>query len=83
MRKWRYSSTILDLDNRVISFTYGSLYLRAKSSRYPLDRRLDWSQSRSGGCGEDENLALPGIELGPPYIGLIPAKMKFALQPLI
>jgi hypothetical protein len=28
-----------------------------KSLRYPLDRRLDWPQSRSGRCGEEKNLA--------------------------
>jgi hypothetical protein len=32
----------------VISFTALTLYLRGKSSRYPLDGRLDGFQSRSG-----------------------------------
>jgi hypothetical protein len=30
-----------------------------------LDRRLGWPQSRSGCCGEEKNIELPGIELGP------------------
>jgi hypothetical protein len=34
----------------------------AKESRYSLDRRTGWPQNRSGRCGEEKNLALPGIE---------------------
>jgi hypothetical protein len=30
---------------------------------YPLNRRLGGLQSRSGRCGEERNLALPGIEI--------------------
>jgi hypothetical protein len=59
------SSTILNLGTRwrrVISFTSLSLYPQGKSPRYPLDRRLCGPQSRSGCCGEEKNLALPGIE---------------------
>jgi hypothetical protein len=33
-----------------------------KNPRYPLGRRLDWPQRRSGRLAEDKNLALPGIE---------------------
>jgi hypothetical protein len=37
--------------------------LQAKTSRYPLDRKLDGPQRRSGRCGEEKNLLhLPGIE---------------------
>jgi hypothetical protein len=32
--------------------------------RYPLDRRLSGYQNRSGRCGEEKNLALPGMEPG-------------------
>jgi hypothetical protein len=35
-----------------------------KAPLYLLDRRLGGPQSRSGCCGEEENLALPGIEPG-------------------
>jgi hypothetical protein len=43
MRKWRYSSTILDLDTRcrwAVSCTPLSLYDRETIPRYPLDRTL-------------------------------------------
>jgi hypothetical protein len=36
-----------------------------KSPRYPLDRRLGGPQRGSGRCGEEKNLALPGIEPRP------------------
>jgi hypothetical protein len=32
--------------------------------RYPFDTRLGGPQSRSGRCGEETNLALPGTEPG-------------------
>jgi hypothetical protein len=47
-----YSSTILALGTG------------GKSPWYPLDRRLDDHQSRSGRCVEKKILALPGIEPG-------------------
>jgi hypothetical protein len=37
----------------------------ASRPRYPLDRTLSGPQSRSGPLGEEKNLALSGIELGP------------------
>jgi hypothetical protein len=39
------------------------------SRRYPLNRRLGGPKCQSGRCGEDKNLAKPGIEPGPsiPY----------------
>jgi hypothetical protein len=40
-------------------------YRRGKSPRYPLDTMLGGPQSQSGRCGEEQNLALPGIEPGP------------------
>jgi hypothetical protein len=40
----------------VVSFTPRPFYARGKSSRYPLDRRLNGSQSRSGRRGEEKNL---------------------------
>jgi len=39
----------------VVSFTTLLLYLRVKSSRYPLDRRLGGLQSCSGSGGEEKN----------------------------
>jgi hypothetical protein len=63
MGEWRYSSTFLDLSTIwkwVLRFTPLQLYLQ-----YPLNRRLDGPQSRSGRCGKETNLALPGIEPGP------------------
>jgi hypothetical protein len=66
--EWGYSSTILDLGTRwrwLVSFTLLPLYPRGKSPRHPLDRRLGGRQSRCGCCGEEKNLALPGIEPGP------------------
>jgi hypothetical protein len=38
---------------------------RGKSPRYPLDRRLGGSQSRSGRCGEEKILHPTGLELRP------------------
>jgi hypothetical protein len=46
----------------VVNFTPLLLYPKLKSPRYSLDRRLGGLQSRLGRCGEEENLALPGIE---------------------
>jgi hypothetical protein len=59
MERWMYSSIVLDLGARwrsVASFT--PLYPLRKSTRYLLDRRLGGPQSRSGLCGEDENLTI-------------------------
>jgi hypothetical protein len=38
---------------------------RARVPRYSFDRRLGGHKSRSGSCGEQENLSLPEIESGP------------------
>jgi hypothetical protein len=65
--EWRYSFTILDLSiswRWVVSFTPLPLYLRGNRPRYPSDRGLSGTQSRSGRCGEENNLSLPGIEPG-------------------
>jgi hypothetical protein len=59
MEEWRYSSTILDLDTGwkwMVSFM--------PLPPYPLDRRLDGPQSRSGLCGEEINL-IPAGKLSP------------------
>jgi hypothetical protein len=37
---------------------------QGKSVRYTLDMRLGGPQSRYERCGEEKNLALPGIEPG-------------------
>jgi hypothetical protein len=53
--EWRYSSTILVLGNKcrwVVSFTPRPLYLRGKSPRFPLYRRLGGPQSSAGYCGD-------------------------------
>jgi hypothetical protein len=63
-----YSSTFLHLATRwrwVVSFTPLKLYPRGTSPQYQLDRRLGGPQSRSGCCGEEKKLALPGIEPRP------------------
>jgi hypothetical protein len=41
----------------VVSFTPRPLYPRGKSPRYPLDRRLNGPQSRSGRRGEEKILS--------------------------
>jgi len=47
----------------VVSFTPRPLYSQGKSLWYPLDRRLDGPQSRSGRGGEEKNSQPPpGIE---------------------
>jgi hypothetical protein len=43
--------------SRLCRFTPGG-----KSPRYPLYMRLGGPQSRSGLCGEDTNVSVPGIE---------------------
>jgi hypothetical protein len=61
MRKWMYSSIILDLGTRwrwVGSFMPQPLYHQGKSPWYPLDRRLSRPQCWSGCCGvEKKSLA--------------------------
>jgi hypothetical protein len=49
----------------LVSFTPLPLYPQGKSPRYPLNRSLDGPQSRSGRCGEEKILTLPGLELRP------------------
>jgi hypothetical protein len=46
--------------SRLARFTSGE-----RSPWYALDKRLGGPHSRSGRCGEDINLPLPGIEPGP------------------
>jgi hypothetical protein len=64
MSKWRYSSNILDLETRwrrVVSFMALPFYPRGNIPKYPVDRRPGRFQSRSGRCGIEKNLPLPGI----------------------
>jgi hypothetical protein len=49
----------------VVSFTPQPFYLRGKSPRDPLDRRLSGPQNRSGRRGEEKLLTLPGLEIRP------------------
>jgi hypothetical protein len=50
----------------VVSFTPLPLYPRGKSPRYPLDRRLDGPQSRSGRRGEEKILDPTGTRTPTP-----------------
>jgi hypothetical protein len=71
MGERRYSSTIFGLVTKwrlVANFTPLPLYHRGKSHTYPLDRRLDGPQGRSGHGGEEKNLVpagnrTPAVEL--------------------
>jgi hypothetical protein len=57
MGEWMYRSTFFltsALAGGVVSFTFLALYPRGKSPRYPLDRRLSGSQSRSGRLEEEK-----------------------------
>jgi hypothetical protein len=51
----------------MISFTPRPLYPQGKSLWYPLDRRLDGLQNRSGRGGEEKN-SQPLLGLEPPPI---------------
>jgi hypothetical protein len=57
---------ILDLGTRcrwVVSFKLRPFYPQRKRPWYPLDRRLDGPQNRSGRGGEEKNSQpLPGLE---------------------
>jgi hypothetical protein len=60
---------ILDLGDRlrwVVSFTPRPLYPQGKSPWYPLDRRLDGSQSRSE-RGDEEKNSQPPPEIEPKF----------------
>jgi len=49
---------ILNLGTRwrwVVRFTPLPFYPQGKTSRYPLDRRVGWSHSRSGRGSEEKN----------------------------
>jgi hypothetical protein len=52
----------------VVSFTLRSLYHRGKSPRYPLDRMLGGSQSRSGRRGEEKILDSTGTRTPTPQL---------------
>jgi hypothetical protein len=64
--EWRYSSTILNLNNIwkfVVNFRHQPLYPRGKNPRRLLYRRLGGPQSPSTHYGEKKNpLPLPRIE---------------------
>jgi hypothetical protein len=61
MGKWKYSSAILDR-HWMCQLHVPAALSPSKVARYPLDKRLGAPPSRSGYCGEQKNLALPGIE---------------------
>jgi hypothetical protein len=66
----------------VVSFTTRPLYSHGKSPRYPLDRRLGGSQSRTGRGGEEKNSQrLPGLK--PPIIQLTAQRYTTELSRLI
>jgi hypothetical protein len=61
---WRYSSTSLYLSAKwrwVVSFTPRRALPQGKELWYPLGMRLSGTQSRSGRCTEEKNLASAGI----------------------
>jgi hypothetical protein len=51
-----------------VSFTPRPLYPRGKSFRYPLDRRLDGPQSRSGRLEEEKILDTAGTLIPTPSV---------------
>jgi hypothetical protein len=53
---------------RMASFTPLPLYPWWKIPRYPLDRRLGWSQSQSGWLGEEKELAPTGTRTPNPRL---------------
>jgi hypothetical protein len=69
--KWRYCSTMLDLDSRlrqVVRFMYQPLYPQRYQLRCPLDRRLDGLQNCCECCGEKKKFLncrnqTPAVEL--------------------
>jgi hypothetical protein len=58
---------------------------QGKSPGYPLDRWLGGPQSQSGRCGDEKNLALPGIKPGPSSLQsvAIPTKLSRLLVNII
>jgi hypothetical protein len=66
MGKWMYRSAFLNLIiswRYVVSFTPRPLYLRGKSPRCPLDRRLGRPQNRSDRHVEEKNFTPTGTIL--------------------
>jgi hypothetical protein len=65
--EWIFNFTILDLGTRwrrVFSVTLLQIYFSGKSPQYPLYRRLDRPQNRSGRFGiKKKPMPLSGIEL--------------------
>jgi hypothetical protein len=61
MRKWKYSSTILQVGTRrrlVVSFRFLKLHHCGKSLQYQLDRRLCAPKCRFGRYEEEKQNAL-------------------------
>jgi hypothetical protein len=74
---------ILDMDARrrwAVSLTLRPLYLRGKSPWYPLDKRLDEPQSRSGRGVEEKN-SQPSSGIEPPNPA-IPTELPRFIQKL-
>lgn len=72
--EWSYSSTILNLDIRwkwVVSFTLRPPYPQIKSSRYPFDRILPGSQSRSGRCWVETHSGIEARPYTPPNFMIV------------
>jgi hypothetical protein len=60
MGEWMSSSTVLYLCTRwrwVVICRPRALYLKGKSSRYPLDRKIGGQHNLSGLCGEEPRLS--------------------------
>jgi hypothetical protein len=60
----------------VVSFTPRLLYPQGKNTWYPLDRRLNGPQSRSGNGGEKNSQTPPGLE--PPIVQ--PVAQRYATE---
>jgi hypothetical protein len=71
---------ILDLGTRwrlVVSFTSRPLYPQWKSPCYPLDRKLDGFQNRSGHGGEEKNSQALS---GPEHPSILPVAQRYTTE---
>jgi hypothetical protein len=60
MGEWKYGSIILDQSTDGGEWSAscpGHVNANERTAQYPLERRLDGTQSRLGGCKKKKNLA--------------------------